>query len=103
MEWGLRFDFRNPAFASTTMAERYAAALDMVEWAEGLGARRFVVCEHHGSEDGYIPSPLPMAAAMAMRTTKARIGIFALIVPFHDPLRLAEEICVVDNIAQGRL
>jgi alkanesulfonate monooxygenase SsuD/methylene tetrahydromethanopterin reductase-like flavin-dependent oxidoreductase (luciferase family) len=103
MHWGLRFDFRNPDIAGTTMAERYAAALDMVEWAEGLGASRFIICEHHGSQDGYIPSPLPMAAAMATRTKKARIGILALIVPFHDPLRLAEDISVVDNIANGRL
>ena len=103
VHWGLRFDFRNPDIAVTTMAERYSAALDMVEWAEGLGAGHFVVCEHHGSDDGYIPSPLPMAAAMAMRTKRARIGILALIVPFHDPLRLAEDVSVVDNIANGRL
>jgi alkanesulfonate monooxygenase SsuD/methylene tetrahydromethanopterin reductase-like flavin-dependent oxidoreductase (luciferase family) len=103
MQWGLRFDFRNPDIAGTSMAERYAGALDMVSWAEGLGARHVTICEHHGSSDGYLPSPLPMAAAMAARTTKLRILIAALIVPFHDPLRLAEDIAVVDNIARGRL
>ena len=38
--FGLRFDFRNPSFAGTTMAERYRTALDMAEWADELGAWR---------------------------------------------------------------
>ena len=103
MQWGIRFDFRNPAIAATTMAERYAAALDMVEWADRLGATSVTISEHHGSEDGYLPSSLPMIAAMAARTSRIQLRIAALIVPFHDPLRLAEDIAVVDNLANGRL
>ena len=67
MNFGLRFDFRNPAIAHTTMAERYQAALDMAEWADRLGGQLITVSEHHGSDDGYIPSPVPMLAAMAAR------------------------------------
>jgi alkanesulfonate monooxygenase SsuD/methylene tetrahydromethanopterin reductase-like flavin-dependent oxidoreductase (luciferase family) len=103
MHWGLRFDFRNPAFAGTTTAERYAGALDMVSWADSLGATDVTVSEHHGSDDGYLPSSLPMLAAMAMRSERLRLRVAALIVPFHDPLRLAEDLAVVDNLAQGRL
>jgi alkanesulfonate monooxygenase SsuD/methylene tetrahydromethanopterin reductase-like flavin-dependent oxidoreductase (luciferase family) len=103
MHWGLRFDFRNPAFAGTTTAERYAGALDMVSWADRLGATDVTVSEHHGSADGYLPSSLPMLAAMAMRSERLRLRVAALIVPFHDPLRLAEDLAVVDNLAQGRL
>jgi alkanesulfonate monooxygenase SsuD/methylene tetrahydromethanopterin reductase-like flavin-dependent oxidoreductase (luciferase family) len=103
MQWGLRFDFRNPSFAGTSTAERYAAALDMVEWADRLGASSITVSEHHGSADGYLPSSLPMLAAMAMRTSRVRLRIAALIVPFHDPLRLAEDVAVVDNLTNGRL
>jgi alkanesulfonate monooxygenase SsuD/methylene tetrahydromethanopterin reductase-like flavin-dependent oxidoreductase (luciferase family) len=103
MLFSLRFDLRNPAFAATTMAERYAAALDMAEWADGLGCASLVVCEHHGSEDGYVPSPLTVLAAMAARTTSARLMAAALIAPFHNPLRLAEDVCVVDNLSAGRL
>ena len=101
--FGLRFDFRNPDFAGTTMAERYEAALDMAEWADRLGFVIIVLSEHHGSDDGYLPSPLAMAAAIAARTEQARIRIAALIAPFHDPLRVAEDVAVVDLLSNGRL
>ncbi len=103
MYFGLRFDFRNPEFAATTTADRYAAALDMAEWADTLGCTTIGVSEHHGSSDGYLPSPIPMLAAMAARTTNARLMLAALIAPFHDPLRLAEDLIVLDNLSRGRL
>ncbi|MGW1029114.1 LLM class flavin-dependent oxidoreductase [Streptomyces sp. NPDC002577] len=100
--FALRFDFRNPELAGTTMADRYAAALDMVEWADRLGFVSVTVSEHHGSPDGYLPCPVQMLAAMAARTTNIRFLIAALIAPFHDPLRLAEEMTVLDNLSRGR-
>ncbi|MCU1486698.1 MAG: Luciferase-like, subgroup [Actinomycetia bacterium] len=103
MLFGLRFDLRNPDFAGVTMAERYQALLDMCAWADQRGALFLGLSEHHGADDGYLPSPLVMAAAIAARTTSARIGINALIAPLHDPLRLAEDAAVVDLLSQGRL
>ncbi len=103
MLFGLRFDFRNPDFADTTMADRYAAALNMAEWADSLGCTTIGVSEHHGSPDGYLPSPIPILAAMAARTTNVRFIIAALIAPFHDPLRLAEDMVVLDNLSRGRV
>lgn len=103
MLFGLRFDCRNPAFAGVDMADRYRALLEMCEWADQRGALFVGLSEHHGSDDGYLPSPLAMAAAVAARTTHARIGINALIAPFHDPLRLAEDAAVVDLLSGGRL
>ena len=103
MHFGFRFDFRNPDIAETTMADRYAAALDMVEWADALGCSTIGVSEHHGSPDGYLPSPIPMLAAMAARTSNVRFIIAALIAPFHDPLRLAEDLIVLDNLSRGRV
>ncbi|ADP83424.1 LLM class flavin-dependent oxidoreductase [Pseudofrankia inefficax] len=99
----MRFDFRNPPIAQTSMSERYGAALDMAEWADRLGFYAFGLSEHHGSDDGYLPSPLAMAAAVAARTKNVRIMIAALITPFHDPLRLAEDTAVIDHISAGRL
>jgi len=103
MLFGLRYDFRNPAVAGTSMADRYAAALDMVAWADTLGCVAILVSEHHGSEDGYLPSPVPMLAAMAARTHNVRFSIAALIAPFHDPIRLAEDMVVLDNLSRGRV
>src|SRR3989440_7656731 len=103
MLFGLRFDFRNPAFAGTTPAERYGAALDMAEWADRLGCVSIAVSEHHGSPDGYLPSPLTMLAAMAARTTNVRFLVAALVAPFYDPLRLAEDMVVLDHLSRGRV
>lgn len=104
MYLSMRFDFRNPAFAGTSMADRYAAAMDMAEWTDGLGIPASIaVSEHHGSADGYIPSPQLMIAAMAARTKNIRFSTAATIAPFHDPLRIAEDFCVLDNITRGRV
>ncbi|GAA4991109.1 hypothetical protein GCM10023205_73720 [Yinghuangia aomiensis] len=101
--FALRFDFRNPDFAGTTMGERFAAALDMVEWADRLGFMAVTLSEHHGSEDGYLPAPLPLAAAITTRSRNMMINIAAVPAPLHDALHLAEEIAVVDLISQGRV
>lgn len=101
--FGIRFDLRNPTFAETSTAERYAAALDMVAWADRLGFAIVTLSEHHGSPDGYLPSPLPMAAAVAARTERIGIYVAAMVAAFHDPLRLAEDAAVVDLLSQGRL
>ena len=102
MLFGLRFDLRNPAFAGVSATDRYQTALDMCEWADRRGAAFISVSEHHGSDDGYLPSPLVMAAAIGARTSNAAIGINALVASFHDPLRLAEDIAVVDLVCGGR-
>src|SRR4051794_41917652 len=75
----------------------------MAEWADRLGCMTLGVSEHHGSPDGYLPSPLPMLAAIAARTTNARLMVAALIAPFYEPLRLAEDLVVLDNLSRGRI
>lgn len=103
MLFGLRFDLRNPAFAGVSMHDRYRAALDMAAWADERGGLFVCLSEHHGSSDGYLPSALTMAAAIAARTERIRIWCNAVAAPLHDPVRLAEQAAVVDQISGGRL
>jgi len=101
--FGLRFDLRNPSFAGVTSTERVQAALDMAEWADTRGGVMVAVSEHHGQDDGYLPAPVVFASALAARTRTVRIMLAALPAPFYDPLRLAEDLAVLDAVAGGRL
>jgi len=98
----LRFDLRAPSHGAPA-AELYRAALDIAEWSESRGCISTVLCEHHGSADGYLPSPLLMASAMAARTTTLPITIAVVQLPLHDPVQLAEEMCVLDQLSGGRV
>ena len=99
--YSIRFDMRAPAFGAAT-TDLYTAAIDMCGWADQHGCLAAVLCEHHGSEDGYLPAPMILAAAIAARTERLMISLVAVILPFYDPVRLAEEIAVLDIISKGR-
>jgi alkanesulfonate monooxygenase SsuD/methylene tetrahydromethanopterin reductase-like flavin-dependent oxidoreductase (luciferase family) len=101
--FSIRYDLRCPPWTKTSPTELYAAALEQCAWADRLGFEAVIISEHHGSPDGYLPSPLVFAAAVAARTRRLRIMIGALIVPLHDPVRIAEDLAVLDVISQGRL
>lgn len=103
MSFALRFDMRAPPGGAATAAELYAAALDMAAWADERSCALIVVSEHHASPDGYLPSPLVLAAAIAGRTRRVPIQVAALLVPLHDPLRLAEDLAVLDLVSGGRV
>ena len=81
----LRFDMRAPATGAPA-ADLYSAALDMVEWAESRGCVSAMVCEHHTARDGYLPSPMVMASAMAARTEVVPIVIAVVLLPLYDPV-----------------
>jgi alkanesulfonate monooxygenase SsuD/methylene tetrahydromethanopterin reductase-like flavin-dependent oxidoreductase (luciferase family) len=98
----LRFDMRAPDWGAPP-ADLYAAAIDMCAWAETRGAILAVLSEHHGTEDGHLPTPLILASAIAAKTNQLAIMLAAVPLPLWDPVRLAEEICVLDLISKGRV
>jgi alkanesulfonate monooxygenase SsuD/methylene tetrahydromethanopterin reductase-like flavin-dependent oxidoreductase (luciferase family) len=62
-----------------------------------------VLSEHHGLDDGWQPAPLTIAPAVLARSKNARVLISAAILPLHDPIRIAEQVAVIDNAFPGRL
>jgi alkanesulfonate monooxygenase SsuD/methylene tetrahydromethanopterin reductase-like flavin-dependent oxidoreductase (luciferase family) len=101
--WTLRYDLRCPTFSKVSPQELYATALEQCAWADRLGFSAVILSEHHGSPDGYLPSPLVFGAAVAARTKQLRLYFGALIAPLHDPIRLAEDLAVLDLVSGGRV
>ena len=99
----MRFNQCQPGLDPDDMASRYQATLDLVEYGERHGFSRVSLEEHHGAEDGWSPSPLITAGAIFGRTRTVRVIISALLVPLHDPVRIAEDIAVLDLLSGGRL
>lgn len=98
----LRFDMRAPQ-PGPAPTDLYSTALEMCTWSEPRGCLAVVACEHHGSPDGYLPSPLLMATAIATRTEQVPILVAALLLPFYDVVRLAEDMNVLDLLSRGRV
>ncbi|MCU1485449.1 MAG: Luciferase-like, subgroup [Actinomycetia bacterium] len=99
----INFDLRHPVELGANGPDTYAAALDMIAWAEDHGFARVTFGEHHQSPDGYLPTPLVFAAAVGGRTSRIRVRVSVLLAPLYDPVRLAEEIAVADLCLGGRL
>jgi len=96
------FDMRAPDWG-TPAADLYAAAIEMAAFAEKIGMTSINLMEHHGSEDGYLPQPFSLHAAMAAVTSRIQFSLGAVILPLHDPVMVAEKIAIADLISRGRL
>src|SRR5438874_11124776 len=103
LRFGLWYDFRNPLQWRQPSDRLYREILDQIAWGENNGFDDVWLSEHHFIEDGYLPSLLPAAAAIAARTKRICIASGVLLMPFHNPVRLAEDIAVVDGSSSRRL
>ena len=98
----LRFDMRTSPLCKDTSADRYRAALDMASWADNQMVNVVGLSEHHTTCDGFLSAPLQLAGMVIACTKRIRVSVSALLVPLHNPLRLAEDICLIDQVAGGR-
>jgi probable F420-dependent oxidoreductase len=102
MQFGLWYDFRNPPPWRVPSTDLYAETFDQIRSAESFGWDAIWLTEHHFTDDGYLPAVNTVAAAIAMITSRVRIGHSVLLQPLHHPLRVAEEGAIIDILSNGR-
>ncbi|MDZ7668841.1 MAG: LLM class flavin-dependent oxidoreductase [Gammaproteobacteria bacterium] len=103
LRFGVSYDFRNPPDSGVPDPVFYQEILEQVRWLDSIGADLVWFTEHHFVEDGYLPSWVPVAGAMASTTTRVRFGTDICLMPFNHPIRLAEDLAVLDNLSDGRV
>ena len=103
MDVGLAMTARNHPDSPRPLTEIYQEVLDEAVLGEQLGFRTWWLAEHHFAEDQHNPSQFPLLAAAAARTSTIRIGSYVLLLPLHNPIRVAEDAASVDIISGGRL
>ena len=84
-------------------ARTFKETVEQVQRAEAVGFDTALITEHHIVETGYFPAPLITATALAMATSRIRVGTGVLLLPLYDPLHVAEHAAVVDIVSDGRL
>lgn len=102
LRFGYGFDFRNPKQWFKPWHQFYSDLIDFIVWTESLGFGGVWLAEHHGIEDGYLPSPLTVGTWIAARTRTMRIDTGVALAPFYHPVRLAEDLAVLDVLSNGR-
>ncbi len=87
----------------TEMSDRYRAALEIVEFLDDKGLDAVQLDEHHLSSSGWSPTPMMTAGMILSRTDNVTCMLGALLLPLHDPIRVAEDIAVLDLVSRGRI
>ncbi|NUP41472.1 MAG: LLM class flavin-dependent oxidoreductase [Streptomyces sp.] len=99
----VRLNLVDPDATPESLSRRYRTAVEMAAFADEQGIDTVQTEEHHGAANGWLPSPLTFAGAVLGATRRIAVTVSALIVPLYDPLRLAEDIAVLDLVSGGRL
>src|SRR5262245_66205760 len=102
MHVGMAAVFQNPQHARTDW-EVYRNELRLADLAEPLGFESIWGVEHHFTDYTMCPDVLQFLTYMAGRTQRAQLGSMVVVLPWHDPMRAAEEIAMLDNMSDGRM
>lgn len=89
--------------AGTSIAAQYETRLRLAERYDAAGFHCYHVAEHHCTPFGIAPSPMLFLSAVAQRTRRLRVGPLVLPLPLYEPLRLYQDICMLDHMSGGRL
>jgi len=89
--------------SQTPLHQLYAERLQLLEAADAAGFLCYHLAEHHATPLGMAPSPALFLSAVAQRTRRIRLGPLVYLLPLYNPLRLIEEICMLDHLSGGRL
>ncbi len=100
MQFGI---FDQNDLGTSPLGEQYENRLKLIEFYDSAGFRAYHMSEHHSTPLNMTPSPSVFLAAVAQRTKRIRLGALVYILPTHHPLRLADEICMLDHLRCGRL
>lgn len=99
--YGVFFDFRNPAHEPWDRV--YGSNLEQIRWLDTAGDFDGVsLTEHHFVGDGYSPSTMALATAVAATTSRVEITTNIIQLPLHHPLRIAEDALTADIVSEGR-
>lgn len=98
-----RFNLVDPNGTPETLSARYKAALEMAGYADDRGIDTIQTEEHHGTANNWLPSPFAFAGAVFGATRRIAVTVSAIIGPLYDPLKVAEDIAVLDLLSGGRL
>ena len=104
MKIGISFSFQAHRGLGEPYDRAYREGLELAAEASRLGIDSIWASEHHGEPDGYCPSPVVACAALAVAAPNCRIGQGVALAPLHGhPMRMAEDLSVVDNLSSGRI
>ena len=101
MKFGIYSSIADPP-AGENLALRVDEVVAEAKLAESVGFDSCFFGEHHQDRDGFLPSPLIVATAVAAQTTTLKLGTSVILLPLHHPVRLAEDVITLDIVSRGR-
>src|SRR5690242_15631426 len=101
MHIGIGFGFQNPGHARPD-SDIYRDVLTLADQAEGLGFQSIWATEHHFTDYQIAPDPLQFLTYIAGRTQRVGLGTMVVVLPWHDPVRVAERVALLDILSGGR-